>query len=79
MAAERSQRSDTPQRNDRTDGGRSFITENLSDLPIAAKIGAELRDQYVLEYRPSRKEHDARWRKIKVKLRTPKAIPPLTA
>ena len=61
-------------------GGRSFTVENLSDLPdIAAKIGTELRNQYVLGYRPSHKAHDARWRKIKVKLRTPKGLPPLTA
>ena len=61
-------------------GGRSFTVENLSNLAdIAAKIGAELRNQYVLGYRPSHKVHDARWRKIKVKLRTPKGLPPLTA
>ena len=61
-------------------GGRSFTVENISDLPdIATKIGAELRNQYILGYRPSHKAHDARWRKIKVKLRTPKGLPPLTA
>jgi Ca-activated chloride channel family protein len=61
-------------------GGRSFTVDNPSELPdIAAKIGAELRNQYVLGYRPSHKAHDARWRKIKVKLRTPKGLPPLTA
>lgn len=61
-------------------GGRSFTVENASDLPdIATKIGAELRNQYVLGYRPSHKAHDARWRKVKVKLRTPKGLPPLTA
>jgi Ca-activated chloride channel family protein len=61
-------------------GGRSFAVENLSDLPdIAAKIGQELRNQYVLGFRPSHKAHDARWRKIKVKLRAPKGLPPLTA
>jgi Ca-activated chloride channel family protein len=61
-------------------GGRSFAVKNLSNLPdIAAKIGAELRNQYVLGYHPSHKVHDARWRKIKVKLRTPKGLPPLTA
>src|SRR6266436_1339893 len=54
-------------------GGRSFTVENQNDLPdIAAKIGTELRNQYVLGYRPSNKAHDARWRKIKIKLRTPK-------
>ncbi len=59
-------------------GGRVFAVENLNDLPdIAAKIGMELRNQYVLGYRPSNKSHDARWRKIKIKLRPPKGLPPL--
>jgi Ca-activated chloride channel family protein len=61
-------------------GGRAFTVENLNDLPdIAAKIGMELRNQYILGYRPSHKAHDARWRKIKIKLRAPKGLPPLTA
>jgi Ca-activated chloride channel family protein len=61
-------------------GGRAFAAENINDLPdIAAKIGAELRNQYVLGYKPSNRAHDARWRKIKIKLRTPKGLPPLTA
>ena len=60
-------------------GGRSFTVENLNDLPdIAAKIGVELRNQYILGYRPSNKAHDARWRKIKIKLRVPKGLPPLS-
>ncbi len=61
-------------------GGRAFTVENLDDLPdIAAKIGAELRNQYILGYHPSNKAHDARWRKVKIKLRIPKGLPPLTA
>jgi len=60
-------------------GGRSFTVENVNELPdIAAKIGAELRNQYILGYRPSNKSHDARWRKIKIKLRAPKGLPPLS-
>jgi Ca-activated chloride channel family protein len=39
----------------------------------------ELRNQYILGYHPSNKVRDARWRKIKVKLRAPKGLPPLTA
>jgi Ca-activated chloride channel homolog len=59
-------------------GGRVFSVERLEDLPdIATKIGMELRNQYVLGYHPSNKVHDARWRKIKVKLRAPKGLPPL--
>src|SRR6201987_1212103 len=60
-------------------GGRAFTVENLNDLPdIAAKIGMELRNQYILGYHPSNKAHDARWRKIKIKLRSPKGLPPLS-
>jgi Ca-activated chloride channel homolog len=60
-------------------GGRSFSAENVNELPdIATKIGSELRNQYILGYRPSNKSHDARWRKIKVKLHTPKGLPPLS-
>ncbi len=60
-------------------GGRVFAVEHLNDLPdIASKIGMELRNQYVLGYKPSNHLHDARWRKIKVKLRPPKGLPPLS-
>jgi Ca-activated chloride channel family protein len=61
-------------------GGRSFSADNPNDLPnIAEKISMELRNQYILGYHPSHKEHDARWRKIKIKLRAPRGLPPLTA
>jgi len=60
-------------------GGRVFGVEKLEELPdIASKIGMELRNQYVLGYRPSNKAHDARWRKVKIKLRAPKGLPPLS-
>ena len=60
-------------------GGRVFNVEKLEELPdIASKIGMELRNQYVLGYRPSNKAHDARWRKVKIKLRAPRGLPPLT-
>jgi Ca-activated chloride channel homolog len=60
-------------------GGRAFPVENLNDLPdTAAKIGMELRNQYVLGYKPSNRQRDAKWRKIKVKLRPPKGLPPLS-
>jgi Ca-activated chloride channel homolog len=59
-------------------GGRTFPVENLGELPdIAAKIGMELRNQYVLGYRPSNAQHNGIWRKIKVKLQPPKGLPPL--
>ncbi len=59
-------------------GGRAFPVENLNDLPdIAAKIGMELRNQYVLGYKPGNNDRDGRWRKIKVRLKPPKGLPPL--
>jgi Ca-activated chloride channel homolog len=60
-------------------GGRVFAVEKLDELPdITSKIGMELRNQYVIGYRPSNKAHDARWRKVKVKIRAPKGLPPLS-
>ena len=59
-------------------GGRVFPVGNLGELPdIAAKIGMELRNQYVLGYKSSNPRHNGTWRKIKVKLRPPKGLPPL--
>jgi Ca-activated chloride channel family protein len=59
-------------------GGRAFTVENPNDLAdVATKIGVELRNQYVLGYRPSKIVRDGKWRKIKVKLLPPKGLPPL--
>jgi len=60
-------------------GGRTFTIENPSELSdVATKIGVELRNQYVLGYRPKKAARDGKWRKIKVKLVPPKGLPPLT-
>jgi len=59
-------------------GGRAFTIDNPNDLgDVATKIGIELRNQYVLGYRPKYPGHDGKWRKIKVKLIPPKGLPPL--
>jgi Ca-activated chloride channel homolog len=59
-------------------GGRAFTVDNPNDLgDVATKIGVELRNQYVLGYRPSKVVRDGKWRKIKVKLLPPKGLPPL--
>src|SRR5580704_13117889 len=59
-------------------GGRAFTVENPNDLAdVATKIGVELRNQYVLGYRPAVVVRDGKWRKIKVKLLPPKGLPPL--
>jgi len=60
-------------------GGRTFTIDNPSELSdVATKIGIELRNQYVLGYRPKKAARDGKWRKIKVKLAPPKGLPPLT-
>jgi Ca-activated chloride channel family protein len=59
-------------------GGRAFTIDNPNDLAdVATKIGIELRNQYVLGYRPKNAVRDGKWRKIKVKLLPPKGLPPL--
>jgi Ca-activated chloride channel family protein len=59
-------------------GGRAFTVDNPNDLAdVATKIGVELRNQYVLGYRPQNIQRDGKWRKIKVKLLPPKGLPPL--
>jgi Ca-activated chloride channel family protein len=59
-------------------GGRTFIINSPNELAdVATKIGIELRNQYVLGYRPTNPAHDGKWRKIKVKLNPPKGLPPL--
>ena len=61
-------------------GGRHFIVENLNELPdVAAKIGIELRNQYVLGYSPNNQVRDGKYRKVNVKLVQPKGLPPLHA
>jgi Ca-activated chloride channel family protein len=60
-------------------GGRTFTVDNPNELTdVATKIGVELRNQYILGYRPTRASHDGKWRKLKVKLNTPKGLPQLS-
>ncbi len=59
-------------------GGRTFTINSPNELAdVATKIGIELRNQYVLGYRPTNPGRDGKWRKIKVKLNPPKGLPPL--
>jgi Ca-activated chloride channel family protein len=59
-------------------GGRTFTIDDPNELAdVATKIGIELRNQYVLAYRPTKPARDGKWRKIKVKLLPPKGLPPL--
>jgi Ca-activated chloride channel family protein len=40
-------------------------------------IHAELRNQYVVGYVPTNKNHDGKWRKVKIKLDPPEGLPKL--
>lgn len=59
-------------------GGRHFPVENINELPdVAAKIGIELRNQYLLGYSPANQDRDGKYRKVIVKLVQPKGMPVL--
>ena len=59
-------------------GGRSYNVENVNELAdIAAKIGIELRNQYMLYYTPKNPVRDGKYRHVQVKLVQPRGLPPL--
>ena len=59
-------------------GGRALAASSLKDLPgIAARIGLELRNQYVLAYTPKNENRDGKYRKVQVKVIQPPALPAL--
>jgi Ca-activated chloride channel family protein len=50
-------------------GGRDIAADNRRAIPeIAALISREMRNQYVLGYRPDEHARDGKWKKINVKL-----------
>ncbi len=58
-------------------GGRTFIGPPSTFADVFTKIALELRNQYVLGYRPTNRKLDGKFRKIRVKLRPPRGVPPL--
>jgi Ca-activated chloride channel homolog len=60
-------------------GGRLFQVDDVDELSdIAEKISTELRNQYVIGYKPKDVNRDGKWRKVKVKVNPPPGLPPLT-
>ncbi|MGD0788308.1 MAG: VWA domain-containing protein [Terracidiphilus sp.] len=60
-------------------GGRLFRVDDIADMgDIAEKISAELRNQYVIGFRPKDLTRDGKWRKVKVKVNPPAGLPVLT-
>ncbi|HUI81304.1 MAG TPA: VWA domain-containing protein [Bryobacteraceae bacterium] len=59
-------------------GGKAFAASDPHDLPsVAARIGIELRNQYVLAYTPKNQTKDGKYRKVEVKVTQPAGLPPL--
>jgi VWFA-related protein len=57
-------------------GGRQYEVDNLNELPdVAAKIGVELRNQYVLGYSPLNQDRDGKYRHVVVKVIPPRGLP----
>jgi Ca-activated chloride channel family protein len=53
-------------------GGRAFFPDKVKDLKAAlAKIGQELRSQYLISYSPANKNIDDKMRKIKIEVVNP--------
>ena len=60
-------------------GGRMFRVDDIAEMgDIAEKISTELRNQYVIGFRPKDLTRDGKWRKVKVKINPPQGLPPLT-
>jgi VWFA-related protein len=61
-------------------GGRLFQVDDLREMTdVAAKIGIELRNRYVLGYAPTDQQRDGRYHRIFVKVVAPAGLPPLRA
>lgn len=59
-------------------GGREYTVASLNDLPsISARIGNELRNQYLLGYSPLNGDHDGKYRIIQVRVKPQTEIPDL--
>lgn len=61
-------------------GGRAFSASEPNDLPsVAARVGIELRNQYVLAYSPKNGSKDGKYRHVEVKVTPPAGMPGLKA
>jgi Ca-activated chloride channel homolog len=57
-------------------GGREYPVDRLDDLPsISARIGNQLRNQYLVGYSPANPERDGKYRNIKLTVTPSSEIP----
>jgi Ca-activated chloride channel family protein len=63
----------------RESGGRNYTVDNINDLPaISAKIGNDLRNEYLLSYYTAN-TRDGKYHKVKIDLTVPNKMPALRA
>jgi Ca-activated chloride channel homolog len=61
-------------------GGRHLPVGDLNELPeMAAKIGIELRNRYMLGYSPTNLQRDGRYHHVQIKVVPPHGLPTLRA
>jgi Ca-activated chloride channel homolog len=61
-------------------GGRQYPVDNINEVPdVAAKIGFELRNQYLIGYSSKNAERDGKYRRVQIKVVQPRGLPPLRA
>jgi Ca-activated chloride channel homolog len=61
-------------------GGRQYPVDNINEVPdVAAKIGFELRNQYLIGYSSTNAERDGKYRRVQIKVVQPRGLPPLRA
>ncbi len=61
-------------------GGRHLPVEDLAELPdVAAKIGIELRNRYVIGFTPTDQQRDGRYHHVRVQVVPPHGLPTLKA
>jgi Ca-activated chloride channel homolog len=59
-------------------GGRTFTIRNLKRVvDAAAQLSIELRNQYLVAYRPNNLAHDGMWHKLTVRVTPPQNLPRL--
>lgn len=59
-------------------GGHEYPVASLNDLPsISARIGNELRNEYLIGYSPLNGDHDGKYRMIQVRVKAQAEIPDL--
>jgi Ca-activated chloride channel homolog len=61
-------------------GGRMYQADDINELPdIGAKIGMELRSQYILGYCPTNGDRDGKYRRVDIRIIQPRGLPTLGA